>query len=245
MRPGKRDVFTQPRPQAVVDDRPLSRFLSHSQLVDRASHAATAFVENVRVDHRRAHVGVAEQFLDGPDVVASLQQMSCERMSSTCGEQGLFIPRVGRLHAPPAAPIARAGVPEDLPRARVGRARRAGKDPLPAQAVAAARYFVAGAPGSQTPHRGARATPHERRGRSLRTREIVVSRRNHSHHWPCRLTFPSSGRTKGLPTSAARRSRRQAGAMSAPASAAVWRRQDRREAEQTGDACRPGVVGRP
>jgi hypothetical protein len=34
----------------------------------------------VRVDHRRAHLGMPEQFLDGPDVIPVLEQMRRKRM---------------------------------------------------------------------------------------------------------------------------------------------------------------------
>lgn len=41
--------------------------------VERASHTGPATVEDVGVDHGRAHVVVAEQFLHGPDIVAVFQ----------------------------------------------------------------------------------------------------------------------------------------------------------------------------
>jgi len=50
------------------------------QLVERTLHPAPATVEDVGIDHRRAHVGMAEQFLNRADVVARLQQVRCERM---------------------------------------------------------------------------------------------------------------------------------------------------------------------
>jgi hypothetical protein len=51
-----------------------------SSEVERALDAAAAPVQDVRVDHRRAHVGVPEQLLDGPDVVPGLQQVRRERV---------------------------------------------------------------------------------------------------------------------------------------------------------------------
>ena len=52
----------------------------------------------VGVDHRRAHVTVAQQFLHSADVIASFQQMGGERMSEgvTC-------------HAPRNAGVTRSG----------------------------------------------------------------------------------------------------------------------------------------
>ena len=44
-----------------------------------ADPSATA-IEHVGVDHRGADVGVTQQFLDGPDVVAALQQVGGERV---------------------------------------------------------------------------------------------------------------------------------------------------------------------
>jgi hypothetical protein len=38
-------------------------------VVERAAHAAAAAVQHVGVDHGGAHLGVAEELLDGPDVV--------------------------------------------------------------------------------------------------------------------------------------------------------------------------------
>src|SRR5680860_595850 len=46
---------------------------SHSA-VKRATNAQATAVQNVRVDHRSAHVLVAQQFLDSSDVVARLEQ---------------------------------------------------------------------------------------------------------------------------------------------------------------------------
>jgi hypothetical protein len=48
--------------------------------VKRAPDATAATIEDVGVDHGRADVAVAQQFLDGPDVVAGFQQVCGERM---------------------------------------------------------------------------------------------------------------------------------------------------------------------
>ena len=46
--------------------------------VKRAADAAAAAVQDVGVDHRGADVAVAQQLLDGSDVVAALQQVGGE-----------------------------------------------------------------------------------------------------------------------------------------------------------------------
>jgi len=43
-----------------------------TKLIERTSHAATALIEDMRKDHRRAHITMTEQLLDGPDAVPSL-----------------------------------------------------------------------------------------------------------------------------------------------------------------------------
>ena len=48
--------------------------------VRRAPHPATTAVQDVCVDHSRADVLVAEELLDGPDVVAVLQEVGRERV---------------------------------------------------------------------------------------------------------------------------------------------------------------------
>ena len=46
--------------------------------IDRALHAQAPAIQNVRIDHRSTDVRVAEQLLDGSDVVSGFEQM--------CGE---------------------------------------------------------------------------------------------------------------------------------------------------------------
>ena len=50
-------------------------------LVEGASDAEWAAVQDVRVDHGGGHVAVAEELLDGPDVVAGLEEVGREAMS--------------------------------------------------------------------------------------------------------------------------------------------------------------------
>jgi hypothetical protein len=49
-------------------------------LVSRTVHRPTASIQDVRVDHRRPHVAVPEQLLNGPDIVAVLEQVRRKRM---------------------------------------------------------------------------------------------------------------------------------------------------------------------
>ena len=46
--------------------------------IERAPDTAAAAVQDVSVDHRRGHVSVAEELLDGADVVACLQEVGGE-----------------------------------------------------------------------------------------------------------------------------------------------------------------------
>ena len=49
-----------------------------SQIIQRAGHALAALLEHMRVNHRGGHIGVAQEFLDGSDVRAPLQEMRRE-----------------------------------------------------------------------------------------------------------------------------------------------------------------------
>jgi hypothetical protein len=53
-----------------------------SEPVERAPHAQPATVQHVRVDHRRADVRVPQQLLHRPDVIAGLQKLRRERVST-------------------------------------------------------------------------------------------------------------------------------------------------------------------
>ena len=55
-----------------------------SRLVQWAGDAAATLVQNVGVDHRRFNAGVAKQFLHGPDVVASFDQVCREEWRISC-----------------------------------------------------------------------------------------------------------------------------------------------------------------
>ena len=57
--------------------------------IERAPHAAAAAVQDVSVDHRRGHVAVTEEFLDGPYVVASLEEVRGEGVPERVARGGL------------------------------------------------------------------------------------------------------------------------------------------------------------
>jgi len=50
-----------------------------SKPIRRAINAATTTIQNVRVDHCRAHVFVAQEFLNRSNIVTVLKQVSGER----------------------------------------------------------------------------------------------------------------------------------------------------------------------
>ena len=52
--------------------------LAELQAVRWAPDTQATLVENVRVQHRRAHVGMAEQRLNGPDVRTGLEHVRRE-----------------------------------------------------------------------------------------------------------------------------------------------------------------------
>lgn len=81
-----------PRPRADAERGPArcacsSGRPSSGRPVGRAEDAAAAAVEDVGVDHRRADVAMAEELLDGADVVPILQEMCGEGVAEgvACG----------------------------------------------------------------------------------------------------------------------------------------------------------------
>jgi hypothetical protein len=49
--------------------------------VERAANTTTTAIQHVRVDHGGADVAMAQQFLDGSNVVAGLEQVGGERVT--------------------------------------------------------------------------------------------------------------------------------------------------------------------
>lgn len=80
---GRQSCHTAPGHSIRFTQMPLAEGCGsgRSVLVERASDASAAAVQDVGVDHRGRDVGVAEEFLDRPDVVAGLEQVCGEAMA--------------------------------------------------------------------------------------------------------------------------------------------------------------------
>ena len=52
----------------MIEHLGLGGFLECLKPIERANRAKSAAIENVRIDHGRAHVFMAEEFLDGADI---------------------------------------------------------------------------------------------------------------------------------------------------------------------------------
>ena len=61
------------------------REVATSETVEWALDATAATIQDVRVNHRCPDVLVAEQFLDGPNVVSRRKQVRRERMAKCVG----------------------------------------------------------------------------------------------------------------------------------------------------------------
>jgi hypothetical protein len=68
--------------------------LAGTAIVEGAPDAVGAAVEDVGVDHGRADVVVAEQLLDGADVVAVLKEVGCKAVAKGVGVTGFDTPAV-------------------------------------------------------------------------------------------------------------------------------------------------------
>jgi len=66
-----------------------------SQGIDRASHAPSASVQDMSVTHRGLDVFMTEQLLNGPNVVAGLQEVGREGMAAGVAGRMLGEPRRG------------------------------------------------------------------------------------------------------------------------------------------------------
>lgn len=67
-------------------DNPLGGFLqpsSHTcaRLIERTPHCQSALGEDMSIDHRRFPVLVAEEFLDGSDIISLFQESGSEGVS--------------------------------------------------------------------------------------------------------------------------------------------------------------------
>ena len=66
--------------------------IAHASGIQRAFHDLAALVQHLRVDHRRTHVVVAEQFLHRTDVVARFEQVRCETVPETIARRAIRWP---------------------------------------------------------------------------------------------------------------------------------------------------------
>jgi len=57
--------------------------LSGSQCVRRAAHTSTASAQHMRVNHRRSDILVPEKFLNGPNIIPGLKQVSGEGVTES------------------------------------------------------------------------------------------------------------------------------------------------------------------
>jgi hypothetical protein len=77
--PPRASLATPPeRPRHLLVSKPLKCSLQND---GRAADAEGAAVERMGIDHRGAHVAVPQQFLDGTDVLALLQQVGRKGMA--------------------------------------------------------------------------------------------------------------------------------------------------------------------
>ena len=60
----------------------------HSKPIRRAVNAATAMIQDVRIDHCRAHIAVVEEFLNRANVVASSRRCIANECRNVCGVAG-------------------------------------------------------------------------------------------------------------------------------------------------------------
>lgn len=56
----------------------------HLDLIQRAADATPTAIQDMGVDHGGRHIAVAQQFLDGPNVIAGLQEVCGERVPPIC-----------------------------------------------------------------------------------------------------------------------------------------------------------------
>ena len=102
-------------------------------VVGAADAAAADLVEDVGVDHGGGDVAVAEELLDGADVVAVGEQVGSERVAERVAGDALG--ERGRARGSGDGSLWEAAVqvvPVDLAGAGVGREGAGGEDPLPA-----------------------------------------------------------------------------------------------------------------
>ena len=115
---------------------------SHEQSVGWALDAMPASVQDMRVDHRRLHVAMAQQLLDRADIVAGLEEVSREAVA-----QGVRTNWLGNPGRPCRVVDGALGnrlvemKPLRRAEARVGADLRRREDPLPASLAIGVRVL--------------------------------------------------------------------------------------------------------
>ncbi len=69
------------KPRVSDRRRSVERKRRRPESVERAAHAGHAILADVRINHRRAGVGMPQQFLHRAHVVAQLRYMRCETLA--------------------------------------------------------------------------------------------------------------------------------------------------------------------
>jgi len=70
--------------------RPLYSLIERLSNIQRASKAQPVFACNMRVDHCGLNIGVAEQFLDGSDIISVFQKMGCKAVPKSVNRDRLW-----------------------------------------------------------------------------------------------------------------------------------------------------------
>ena len=71
------------------------------KIIQRAGYALAALLEHMRVNHRRGHIGMTQQFLDSADVRAPLQKMGRKAVPETVRADDLGQSHPARRHLDP------------------------------------------------------------------------------------------------------------------------------------------------
>jgi hypothetical protein len=105
-------------------------------MIQRAANTSRAVAEDVGVNHGRRHLAVAEELLDGPDVVTALQEVMAKEWRKVWQLARLSMPvvRTARVTAVVMPLLGRLALPP----------RRCGKDPLPASVAPRRRKLSVG-----------------------------------------------------------------------------------------------------
>jgi restriction endonuclease Mrr len=78
-----------------VEPEQAGRRRGSARAVRGAAHRETGAVQHMRVDHRRVHIRVAQQFLHGADVGPVLQEVGGERMAQLMIDHNVGVSTVG------------------------------------------------------------------------------------------------------------------------------------------------------